>query len=246
MGLKYITGKVLSNIELSKGIFKLYIQGDFKVKPGQFFMLSAFESEALLPRPISIHEVNGKGIYFLYEAKGKGTKILSKLHENDSIQLLGPLGNGFEIDKIKGKIAIVSGGLGIAPMKQLIMSLEDCDIDLYCGFRDYSYALEGLEKYTNNIYMATESGNIGHKGYVTDMFNPSKYDMVLCCGPEPMMTKLIEACKSYQVPIYVSMERFMACGLGACLVCTCSTINGNKRTCKEGPVFLGEELMLDA
>jgi dihydroorotate dehydrogenase electron transfer subunit len=246
MGLKYTTGKVLSNAEVSKGIFKLYIEGNFNVKPGQFYMISAWEGEALLPRPISIHEVNEKGIYFLYEAKGKGTKILSKLNENDRVQLLGPLGNGFEIDKIKGRIAIVSGGMGIAPMKQLVKSLHSCKVDLYCGFRDENYGLEELERYTKNIYIATESGNIGYKGYVTDNFNASKYDMVLCCGPEPMMIKLMEVCRRYQVPIYVSMERFMACGLGACLVCTCSTINGNKRTCKEGPVFLGEELMFDA
>lgn len=246
MELKYITSKVLSNEEIAKGIFKLHIQGDFKVKPGQFYMLSAWEGEALLPRPISIHEVNEKGIYFLYEAKGRGTKILSRLHKDDSIQLLGPLGNGFDIDKIKGRIAIVSGGMGIAPIKQLVKSLIKCKIDLYCGFRDNIYGLEGLEACTNNIYIATESGNIGQKGYITEAFNASKYDMVLCCGPEPMMIKLIKACKNNDVPIYASMEKFMACGLGACLVCTCSTINGNKRTCIDGPVFLGEELMLNA
>lgn len=246
MGLKYVTGKVLSNEGISEGIYKLNIEGNFKVKPGQFYMLNAWEGQVLLPRPISIHEVNEKGLYFVYEAKGKGTKILSKLRENDSVQLLGPLGNGFDIDKIKGRIAIVSGGLGIAPIKQLAKSLISCEIDLYCGYRDNTYGIEGLETYINNIYIATESGNIGYKGYVTDMLNPSKYDMVLCCGPEPMMIKLLEACKNSKVPIYVSMERFMACGLGACLVCTCSTINGNKRTCKDGPVFLGEELMFNA
>jgi dihydroorotate dehydrogenase electron transfer subunit len=246
MGLKYITGKVLSNAEVSRGVYQLYIEGDFKVKPGQFYMLSTSEGETLLPRPISINEVNEKGIYFLYEVKGKGTKVLSKLHENDSVQLLGPLGNGFDIDKIRGRVAIVTGGMGIAPLNQLVKSLYNCEIDLYCGFRNNIYGIEGFKPYINNIYIATESGRIGHKGYVTETLDVLKYDMVLSCGPEAMMLKLIKSCKTHKVPIYVSMERFMACGLGACLVCSCSTIYGNKRTCKEGPVFLGEELMLDA
>ncbi|MFL0246363.1 dihydroorotate dehydrogenase electron transfer subunit [Candidatus Clostridium stratigraminis] len=246
MGLKYTTGKVLSNVEISSGMFLLNIEGDYKVKPGQFYMLSVLEGETLLPRPISIHEVNEKGIYFLYEAKGKGTKVLSKLQEDDSIQLLGPLGNGFDIDKISGRIAIVSGGMGIAPMKQLVKNLYNCEIDLYCGFRNDIYGIEGLESFVNKIYIATESGRIGHKGYVTEMLDASKYEIVLSCGPEPMMLKLLKTCKMHKVPIYVSMERYMACGLGACLVCTCSTIYGNKRTCKDGPVFLGEDLMLNA
>lgn len=246
MALKYVTSKVLSNTEISEGIFKLYIEGSFQVKPGQFYMLSAWEGEALLPRPISIHETDERGIYFLYEAKGKGTKILSTLCENDVVQLLGPLGNGFDTDILKGKIAIVTGGMGIAPVKQLVKKINAAKVDLYCGFRDNSYGLEDMHKYTNNIYMASEKGSVGFKGYITDIFRPYEYDAVLCCGPEPMMLKLVKMCREYNTPIYVSMERFMACGIGACLVCTCSTVYGNKRTCKDGPVFLGEELMLDA
>jgi dihydroorotate dehydrogenase electron transfer subunit len=246
MGLKYTTGIVLSNEEVSRGVFRLNIEGDFKVKPGQFYMLSALEGETLLPRPISIHEANEKGICFLYEVKGKGTKVLSKLHENDSLQLLGPLGNGFDINDIRGRVAVVTGGMGIAPMMQLVKSLNNCEIDLYCGFRNDVYGIEDFKAHINNIYIATESGSVGHKGYVTEILDVSKYDMVLSCGPEPMMLKLLKSCKMHNVTTYVSMERFMACGLGACLVCTCSTIYGNKRTCKEGPVFLGEDLILDA
>lgn len=246
MKLEYSECRVLSNEEISRGIYKLSVEGSFKVKPGQFFMLSAWEGEAVLPRPISIHEVDEKGIYFLYEAKGKGTKILSRLSENDGIQLLGPLGNGFDIESIKGKVAIVTGGLGIAPVKQLVKNLTNCEVDLYSGFRAEVYELRSLEGYVENIYVATENGAEGHKGYVTDILVPESYDMVICCGPEPMMLKLAAACKRKNIPILVSMERFMACGLGACLVCTCSTIYGNKRTCKDGPVFLGEELILNA
>ena len=86
---------------------------------------------------------------------------------------------------------------------------------------------------------------VGHKGYVTELFNPENYDVVLCCGPEIMMKKVVKMCKEKNVPVYVSMENHMACGVGACLVCTCKTKDGNKRTCKDGPVFLGEDIVIE-
>jgi dihydroorotate dehydrogenase electron transfer subunit len=246
MELKYATTKVLSNKEITEGIYRLHVSGSFNIKPGQFFMLSAWQDAMLLPRPISVHQVDEEGIYFLYQSKGKGTKILSKLAEGENINILGPLGNGFDVENIKGKIAIVAGGIGIAPMNYLIKSLRDCEIDLYCGFRDEVFGVDKIKSEINKIYVSTDTGNIGHKGFVTDIFEPEQYDMVLCCGPEVMMKKVAEKCREMSVPVYVSMEKYMACGLGACLVCTCKTIYGNKRTCVEGPVFSGEELCLDA
>lgn len=114
MNLNYVTSKVLSNVQVADGIYKLHIAGEFNAKPGQFYMLSAWEEQILLPRPISIHDIDEDGIYFLYQTKGKGTKILSKLSYGDEINILGPLGNGFDIDNIKGKVAVVAGGIGIA------------------------------------------------------------------------------------------------------------------------------------
>jgi dihydroorotate dehydrogenase electron transfer subunit len=246
MELKYAVRKVLSNKEIRSEIYRLHVSGNFNVKPGQFFMLSAWEGQMLLPRPISVHAVDEEGIYFLYQSKGKGTKILSKLAEGENINILGPLGNGFVVEKIKGKIAVVAGGIGIAPMNYLIKSLRNCEIDLYCGFRDEVYGVDKIKSDINKIYVSTDMGTVGHKGFVTDIFEPDKYNMVLCCGPEVMMKKVAEKCREASVPVYVSMEKYMACGLGACLVCTCKTIYGNKRTCVEGPVFSGEELCLDA
>lgn len=245
MELKFESCKILSNIQIVKGIYRLHVSGSFSIKPGQFFMLSGWEGNTLLPRPISVHDIDENGIYFLYQSKGKGTKLLSKLTEGQEIKVLGPLGNGFDVEKIKGRIAIVTGGIGIAPMKYLIKSLKDCEIDLYCGFRDEPYGVEEINKYINMIYIATDTGSVGHRGFVTDIFNPENYDKVLCCGPEVMMKKAAIMCKEFSVPVYLSMEKFMACGMGACLVCTCKTIYGNQRTCVEGPVFSGEELCLD-
>ena len=137
---------------------------------------------------------------------------------------------------------MVFGGIGIAPLYEVVKNLQECEIDLYAGFREKSYSTEAFKEYVENIYIATESGEEGEKGYITDILEVNKYDMVLCCGPEVMMKKVVKMCKEKKVPIYISMEKHMACGVGACLGCTCKTKDGNKRTCKEGPVFLGDEL----
>ncbi|WP_263487195.1 dihydroorotate dehydrogenase electron transfer subunit [Clostridium estertheticum] len=223
----------------------LSIKGKFNVKPGQFFMLKTAGLEPLLPRPISVYDVDEDKISFLYGIVGIGTKLLSKLKENDEVQIMGPLGNGFEVEKIKGKIAVVSGGIGIAPLIYLIKKLTGCEIDLYSGFRTVDYSVDTVEKYVNKVYLSTESGLKGHKGYVTDLINPQKYETVICCGPEIMMKKVVNLCNDAKVPVYVSMETHMACGIGACLVCTCKTVGGNKRTCKDGPVFLGKDLIFN-
>lgn len=239
------TEKVYENVQIADGVFKLTIKGKFAGKPGQFYMLRAWNREPLLGRPISIHHLDEEKVVFLYQLVGEGTEILSKLKIDDEVELTGPLGNGFNIDKITGKVAVVAGGIGTAPMFYVAESLKNCKIDLYAGFRDEAYALEQFEGYVENVNVATESGRFGYKGYVTELLNPEIYDIVLCCGPEIMMEKVVKMCREKNVTIYVSMEKHMACGVGACLVCTCKTKHGNKRTCKEGPVFLGDDIVIE-
>lgn len=241
----YRTEIVYENIQIADGLFRLTIKGEFSAKPGQFYMLRCPNKEPLLPRPISINYLDDESISFLYQVSGEGTKILSKLKQGDELNLMGPLGNGFDIDKINGKVAIVAGGIGIAPMLYTAKNLKHCDVHVYAGFRDKTYILDEFKEYVKDIKISTETGTEGHKGYVTDLFNAESYDVVLCCGPEIMMNKIIKVCNEKKVPLYVSMEKHMACGVGACLVCTCKTKHGNKRTCKNGPVFLGEEIVLD-
>lgn len=237
--------KVKENIEIAPGIFKLTVKGYFQAKPGQFYMLKAWGRELILPRPISVYDIDEQGISFLYAAVGKGTKILSKLKEDDEVKIMGPLGNGFEVENIKGKVAIIAGGIGIAPMNYLVKELKECEIDLYAGFREFSYSLEGFEKYVNSVQVSTETGNIGYKGFVTNLVKVEKYDLVICCGPEVMMKKVVDMCIKEKVEVYISMENRMACGVGACLVCTCKTKEGNKRTCKDGPVYNGKDLVFN-
>lgn len=234
---------VFENVEAAKGVYKMTIYGNFTGKPGQFYMLRAWENEPVLWRPISICKIDDGSIVFLYGVVGRGTEILKKLKKGDSIKLMGPLGNGYKLDGIKGKIALVSGGLGIAPLLYAALKLQKFEVDLYAGFKDETYAIDEFIREVDNIYISTESGKIGHKGYVTDMFKPDNYSQVLCCGPEIMMKKVIKMCGDAGVPVQVSMEKRMGCGIGACLTCTCKTKHGNKRTCKEGPVFEGTDML---
>jgi len=241
--LKYSEELVIENLEIANNIYKISVQGSFSAVPGQFYLLRAWDKEPVLSRPISVHEVCQDKISFIYQVVGKGTEILKKVKVGEYIQITGALGNGFPVFEAKEKIALVAGGIGVAPMLELSKKLTHCSVDLFGGFRDQSYLLESMAPYVDNIMISTENGSEGHKGYITEIFDPSKYDKVYCCGPEVMMNKVVKQCLEKNITVWVSTEKHMACGVGACLVCTCSTKNGNKRSCKDGPVFLGEDLV---
>ena len=245
--MNYTKARVILNQEISQGIFKLVVEDKNKVRAGQFYMLK-INGGTLLPRPISVCEKGSETITFLYAVVGNGTREYSKLVEGDYVNLIGPLGNGFNVEDNLGKVALVSGGIGTAPMLELAKRLRGKDknskIDLYAGFRDDIYLIDELKEYVNEAYVSTNTGKHGQKGFVTDILKVEEYDTVLCCGPEVMMKKVVEMCKEKNVKIYVSMEKHMACGVGACLVCTCKTKEGNKRTCKDGPVFDGNYVEL--
>ncbi|AJA48754.1 dihydroorotate dehydrogenase B (NAD(+)), electron transfer subunit [Clostridium pasteurianum DSM 525 = ATCC 6013] len=245
MSEKYMVKNVFSNEKIEEDIYEITIDGKFEGNPGQFYLLRAWDEEPVLSRPISIYDKDEEKIKFLYRVCGRGTEILTKLKKGDEIKLTGPLGNGFPLEKLKGKVALVAGGIGIAPMLYLAKKLKNSSLDLYAGFRSGSKTVDDVGKNVNKLYLSTENGEVGHKGYVTDLLNVENYDVVVCCGPEIMMSKIIKMCDEKKVPLYVSMENRMACGIGACLVCTCKTKDGRKRSCKEGPVFLGEELVIN-
>lgn len=240
MSVKYISANIVDNYKICDGIYKMIIEDSNEVKAGQFYMLKA--KTALLGRPISVSEVENGKVVFVYAVVGQGTDEFSKLKSGEKIDVIGPVGNGFEI-KDYGKVALVSGGIGIAPLLQLSKNLRKRDkninMDLIAGFRDEIYLTDEFKEYVDNTYIATNTGSVGTKGFVTDILDIEKYDTVLCCGPEVMMKAVVDICKAHNKKVYVSMEKHMACGVGACLVCTCKTKDGNKRTCKDGPVFDG-------
>ncbi|GAA0786837.1 dihydroorotate dehydrogenase electron transfer subunit [Hathewaya limosa] len=235
--------KVIKNKKIQEGIYEIHIEGNFQGIPGQFYMLKPLQGNILLPRPISIYDVKDNYISFLYQVVGEGTDLMKNLNKGDEIQIMGPLGNGFNIEDISGKVALVAGGIGIAPMVYLSQKLGKCEVDFYAGFRTVDYSVDNVEKNVNKVEIATEQGIKGHKGYVTDLLKPEKYDIVITCGPTVMMKKVVKMCMEQETKVLVSMENRMACGLGACLGCTCKTKEGNKTVCKTGPVFIGEDLI---
>lgn len=239
----YQDGKIISNLEISQNIYKVSLEGDFEGHPGQFYMIRGWNGlDPFLARPISISDLEDGKITFLYEVRGRGTHIISELKEGDKLTILGPLGNGFDLD-LEGKIALVAGGVGIAPMYYLSKRLEN-KADLYAGFRSDVYLMDEFREHTENIHISTEDGSCGHEGYIIDIFNPEDYDYVLSCGPTPMLKALMAKCKGI-VPVYSSMESRMGCGIGTCLACSIETVRGRERVCKEGPVFLAEEVIFD-
>lgn len=243
MSITYRKSKVLSNEKVIDNIYKMVCEDGNDIKAGQFYMLKLEGSKTLLPRPISICKKDDNKITFVYAVVGEGTKEFSRVRSGEEISLTGPLGNGFNLEQDLGKVALVSGGIGTAPMVQVARNIRERypeeKIDVFAGFRDNIFLTEELEKYADNVNITTNTGKHGHKGFVTEIFKPEDYDTVLCCGPEVMMKAVISMCKEKNVKIFVSMEKHMACGVGACLVCTCKTKDGNKRTCKDGPVFDG-------
>jgi len=240
--MQFYTSKIISQKKIAANIFHLVVRkNDEIVAPGQFYMLKAWDDSLPLMRPISVYNVENDTLHFLYKIVGKGTELLSLLKKDAEIELLGPLGNGFPCHEVSGKIALVGGGIGIPPLFETAKQLtkNGCKVDLFLGYKDELFAFEPFAEVCENIFIATENGTEGYKGIITHIFKPQNYNAVFTCGPEIMMMKVKELCDAQQVPVWLSMENRMACGIGACLVCTCKTKLGMKRCCKEGPVFSG-------
>ena len=240
--MQFYTSKVIFQTQLATNIFHLIVaKKEEQVLPGQFYMLKAWEDDLPLMRPISVNNVDNEKLHFLYKVVGKGTEKLSKLEPNADIELLGPLGNGFPCNDVSGNIALVGGGIGIPPLFETAKQLKKngCKVDVFLGYKDELFAVEPFAEVCENLFIAAENGKEGYKGFVTNIFYPQTYNAVFTCGPELMMMKVKELCDAQQVPVWLSMENRMACGIGACLVCTCKTKEGMKRCCKDGPVFSG-------
>ena len=217
---------------------------------GQFYMLRCWGAAEtpVLSRPISVHDVDTvEGtLTFLYQIKGEGTQKLARLAWGQTLTLTGPCGNGFDVAAAAaaGRVAVVGGGIGVAPLLLLCRELAaaGCKPELYAGFRDAPYALEDFLPYCAAISVATDSGAVGYHGLVTGILHPEEFDLVLTCGPNVMMQGVYRLCAEKGVPCLASLERKMACGLGACLGCTCHTKVGPKTVCQDGPVFPAQEV----
>jgi len=213
--------------------------------PGQFYMLRSQKSGLLLGRPVSVYgyreiKEDNISVEFLILRKGKGTEELVKLENGDNIELIGPLGNCWPVPAKGAKVACFGGGVGVAPVAGFASSLENETYDFYAAFKSGSYGLDYI--HPANLVITTDDGSVGIKGMITAAIDAEKikqYDVVYACGPTPMLACIQKLCQEAGVKCWLSMENRMACGLGACLGCTIATKEGNKRCCKDGPVFDG-------
>ncbi len=246
MGNSYKTHKVIYNEPVSGGIYKLTMAGSEPAEPGQFYMVRGWKEYPILARPISVHDCEKESLSFLYEEVGRGTKILSQLKIDDTVDVLGPLGHGFKIENYR-RVAIVSGAVGIAPFLYLVKELhrQGIEVDLYAGFLEKSYLMDTFKPYVRDIFISTDRGTEGFHGNVVELFKETgrceEYDQVFTCGPNPLIYSLLEVVDPEIA--HVSLEAHMACGFGACLGCNIHTNSGEKRVCVHGPVFSGGDII---
>lgn len=240
--------KIIKNERLSDSysLFVLEpINGELpEMQPGQFVQVEVPNSKSTyLRRPISINYVDyaNNQLWLLVRKAGEGTSSLMKLAENDVVNLMLPLGNGFTI--FPGEtMLLIGGGVGVAPLLYLGKKAKEAgaNVKFLLGARTENDLLE-LEQFeaVGDVFVSTENGGKGEKGFVTQhsVLNSGSFSRIACCGPMPMMKAVAKIAKDKSIECEVSLENVMACGLGACLCCVEDTVEGNVCVCKEGPVF---------
>ncbi len=251
------TAVILEQREISENIYSLWLHADDIVRearPGQFVSVYCQDESRLLPRPISICELDKESgrLRLVYRAAGAGTQEFSGYGPGDTLELVGPLGNGFPLDKGYEKPLLVGGGIGVPPMVELAKWLPG-EKTVVSGYRNSDLFLK--EELSRNavLYVSTEDGSAGTKGNVLDAIreNHLETDAIFACGPSPMLRALKAYAAEQGIDCYLSLEERMACGIGACLACVCTSKDidahtnvKNKRICKDGPVFAAEEIEL--
>lgn len=235
--------KVVSNVEIQEDIYALTLEGDFSqiTNPGQFVNIKI--DDCFLRRPISICHYSDRLITLLYKLVGRGTALLSKKQPGDKLDVIYPLGNGFDLNKEFTAPLLIGGGIGVPPLYQLAKELVTIGKKptILLGFNSINQVIlvDEFEKLGLQVKVATVDGSYGHKGFVTDLCKDLSYDYAFTCGPEPMLKAVYDVVPDGQF----SFEARMACGFGACMGCTCKTKYGNKRICKDGPVLFKEEII---
>ena len=258
MSEKYMeTVRVAAQEELLPDIFSLWLETEniaAHAVPGQFVSVYCKDRSRMLPRPISLCEIcpeDAGKIRLVYRTAGEGTREFSRLQKGDTLEILGPLGNGFPLEACAAgkKALLIGGGIGIPPLLELAKRIEG-EARIVCGYRSSLFLQKELEK-AGSFYAATEDGSSGTRGNVLDCIREKqlKADVIYACGPAPMLRAVKAFAHEEKIPCWISMEERMACGIGACLACVTPTREKdphtcvhNARICKEGPVFSADQV----
>lgn len=259
--MQLVRSKICEIKEVAPGYCRLKIIAPeiaAAAKPGQFVEVRVGNDDSvdpLLARPISIFRINTAegSISLLFKIVGRGTKLLASKAKGENITLWGPIGNGFSIPEGAKNIALIAGGIGMPPLfclqEHLSSSPNPPQITLFYGGRTGRDLLETdlWEKNRIPVKLATEDGSAGFKGFVTDLLvsehQNNHYDFLVACGPAPMLAAVQKLASLTGLTGQISLESYMACGVGACLGCVCQTGKGFRRVCVDGPVFSIEEVI---
>ena len=238
--------KVLSNTALTDCVYKMVLEGDTSAitNCGQFVNIQL--SGMFLRRPISVCDYDGKTLTIVYKVVGKGTEAMSLMGAGTELDILTGLGNGYDLSLAGDKPVLLGGGVGVPPMYNLAKKLRGMgkEVSVILGFNTASeiFYEEEFKALGCSVSVTTVDGSYGIRGFVTDAL-PEDYTYFYTCGPEPMLKAVFKATKTSGE---MSFEERMGCGFGACMGCSCKTLTGNKRICKEGPMMKKEEILWQA
>lgn len=247
--------KLIRKTEIADGIFDYVIESDeiaAQTQCGQFLHINCGES-TFLRRPISICDASNGEVRFIFEVKGEGTKSLAKKEVGDLIDIMGPLGHGFEIKDSVQNPVIIGGGIGVFPLYKLAKSVKNAKV--FLGFRNKDRVVmeKEFEEVSDMVIVGTDDGSYGYDGYIASAMEQylgfNKCDMIYSCGPMPMLRAVKKIAEDRGIPCQLSLEQRMGCGIGACLVCACKTNKEGTekyaKVCANGPVFYSTEVTLD-
>lgn len=249
---------VLSNNPLTPSCSELWVSAPElceEARPGQFVHIRC--ENTFLRRPISICDVHSGALRLVVDARGKGTAWLTSRNPRDLLDILGPLGNPFAISG--ARILVAGGGIGVPPLllaAKTAATRTGCEVHAVLGFRSASERIleQDFQAHCRSVTVTTDDGSAGQKGYadlaVRTLLSEQAFDQVLACGPKPMLHAVAMVCKELNVPLQVSLEEVMACGVGTCLGCACKTagpggVVRHSHVCKDGPVFDASEVIWD-
>ena len=246
--------KLLRKQELAPGIFDFVVEAPEiaqNTAPGQFLHVEC-GGDAFLRRPISICDTSEREVRFVFEVKGKGTGLLAKNKEGDTVNIMGPLGNGFTVSEKYKYPVLIGGGIGVFPLYKLAKCLSTPEIILGFRSKDRIIMEKEFRAVSAGFQISTDDGSYGYHGYAAalleEYISENLCDVIYSCGPMPMLKAVKAVAEEAGIPCQLSLEQRMGCGIGACLVCTCETtrtgMEQRARVCKDGPVFWSEEIVL--
>ena len=240
---------VKSNVKVARDTYKMVLTGDTAdiTRPGQFVNLRL--EGKYLRRPISVCDVNGDELTLIYKVVGEGTEQMAGYSEGVPLDVLTGLGNGYDTSLTGDEPVLVGGGVGVPPLYLLAKTLvaEGKKVKVICGFRtaDDAILCDEFKALGAELTVATEDGSMGIKGFVTTAMQDMTYTHVCTCGPEPML-KAVWRTTPEGTDGQFSFEERMGCGFGACMGCSCKTITGYKRICKDGPILMKNDILWEA